>query len=67
MVETFTAKNAFSDHIDQIYSGNAYRGGKSWVDSLQAVIEGVRGVIHLVGDVASVVAGWAGTRLWSAR
>jgi hypothetical protein len=60
LVETFTSKNAFQDHFGQIYSANAYRGGRSWVDTAQAWIEGLRGVVHIVGDIASVVAAWAG-------
>ena len=60
LVETFTAKNAFQDHFGQIYSTNAYRGGNSWADTAQTWIEGLRGVVHIIGDVASVVSAWAG-------
>ncbi len=60
LVETFTAKNAFQDHFGQIYSTNAYRGGNSWADTAQAWIEGLRGVVHIIGDVASVISAWAG-------
>src|SRR5262249_17134451 len=60
VVETFTAKTSFVDHGNQIYWANPYRGGKSWVDTLQAFIEGARGVLHLIGDVASVISAWAG-------
>ncbi|HEU0036417.1 MAG TPA: DUF4157 domain-containing protein [Kofleriaceae bacterium] len=60
LVETFTSRNAFRDHWGQIYSANAYRGGRSWVDTMQAWIEGLRGVVHIIGDIASVVASWAG-------
>jgi len=60
LVETFTAKNAFQDHFGQIYTTNAYRGGTSWVDTAQSWIEGLRGVVHIIGDVASVVSAWAG-------
>src|SRR5204863_6178658 len=50
----------FQDHWGQIYSTNAYRGGKSWADTAQAWIEGLRGVVHIIGDIASVVSAWAG-------
>ena len=60
LVETFTAKNAFQDHFGQIYTTNAYRGGTSWVDTAQSWIEGLRGVVHIIGDIASVVSAWAG-------
>jgi hypothetical protein len=60
LVETFTARNAFQDHFGQIYSANAYRGGNSWADTAQAWIEGLRGVVHIIGDVASVISAWAG-------
>ncbi|MBA2543544.1 MAG: hypothetical protein H0V17_28140, partial [Deltaproteobacteria bacterium] len=60
LVETFTAKNAFQDHFGQIYSTNAYRGGNSWADTAQTWIEGLRGIVHIIGDVASVISAWAG-------
>lgn len=48
---------ALGEHYGQIYKTNAYRGsGDAW----QARIEGLRGVLHMFGDLAGVVAGWAG-------
>jgi hypothetical protein len=59
-VETIWPKTAFADHWNQIYSANAYRGGDSWIDKVQAVIEGARGVLHIVGDIAAMISAWAG-------
>lgn len=52
--------DALSDHWAQVYSANAYRGGTSFMDSVQATIEGLRGVLHIVGDLCSILSAWAG-------
>src|SRR5262249_12322294 len=47
----------------QIYSNNAYRGNQGAgfnADTLQASIEGLRGVLHILGDVSAMISGWAG-------
>jgi hypothetical protein len=54
---------AISDHWGQIYSNNAYRGNQGAgfnADTLQASIEGLRGVLHILGDVSAMISGWAG-------
>jgi hypothetical protein len=54
---------ALGDHAGQIYSNNAYRGNAPAglnVDTLQATIEGLRGVLHILGDISSLISGWAG-------
>ncbi len=50
---------AFGEHYGQVYKNNAYRGGSTG-DKWQAAIEGLRGVLHMFGDLAGVIAGWAG-------
>jgi hypothetical protein len=59
-VETVWPWTSFVDHGHQIYSTNAYRGGHSCIDKVQFVIESARGVLHLLGDVASMISAWAG-------
>ena len=54
---------AISDHWGQIYSNNQYRGNQGAgfnADTLQASIEGLRGVLHILGDVSAMISGWAG-------
>jgi len=54
--------DAFREHGRQIFSANAYRGvsdGSFW-GKVQVGIEGVRGVVHLLGDVAAMVGGIGG-------
>src|SRR5690606_23512715 len=52
--------DAISDHWAQIYSANAYRGGTGFLDGVQATIEGLRGVLHILGDLCSIISTWAG-------
>ncbi|HLL24398.1 MAG TPA: DUF4157 domain-containing protein, partial [Kofleriaceae bacterium] len=54
--------DAIADHWSQIYKTNSYRGGNgnSFVDGLQATIEGFRGVMHIIGDLAAIISAWAG-------
>ena len=53
---------AVADHWGQVYATNAYRGGNgnAFVDGLQSTIEGLRGLLHIVGDLAAIVSAWAG-------
>ncbi len=53
---------AVADHWGQVYATNSYRGGNgnSFVDGLQATIEGLRGLLHIIGDLAAIVSAWAG-------
>ena len=58
----FVPTDAFGDHYAQIYSANVYRGSStSWydADAWQSRIEGLRGVLHILGDIAGTI-GWLG-------
>ncbi len=49
----------FKEHGRQIASDNAYRGGDGLISKIQVGIEGLRGVVHIVGDIIGMLAGWA--------
>ena len=53
---------AVSAHWGQIYSQNVYRSGQGLfsLDGLQATIEGLRGGLHILGDLAAIISAWAG-------
>ncbi|MDB4958767.1 MAG: hypothetical protein JWO36_6336 [Myxococcales bacterium] len=54
---------ALGDHWGQVYKNNAYRGNQSAgfnLDTAQATIEGLRGVLHMLGDLMALISGWAG-------
>ncbi len=55
--------DAFKDHFAEMWSANPYRGGSDGMklgDRIQAGIEMLRGVLHIIGDVAGTISGLAG-------